>query len=92
MENTLKVLNGLGITTNKLGDKVEQKQSRAIKSELMVAFLNYAKSLDLEVMYENDSPVIAFDNGLIIGFDFIVKPLNVELNIAPTPKPKKASK
>lgn len=90
MENTLKVLNGVSIATNKVGDKVEQKQSRAIKAELLDAFVSYAKSLDLEIMYENESPVIAFDNGLIVGFDFVVKPLNVELSIAPTPKPKKA--
>lgn len=90
MDKTMRALNSVGITSNKLGDKVEQKQARAIKNELSVAFLNYAKSLDLEVMYENDSPVIVFDNGLIVGFDFVVKPLNLELNIAPTPKPKKA--
>ena len=80
MDKTMRALNSVGITSNKLGDKVEQKQSRAIKNELVVAFTNYAKSLDLEVMYENDSPVIVFDNGLIVGFDFVVKPLNLELN------------
>ena len=94
MENTLKVLNGVSIATNKLGDKVEQKQGRAIKAELIDAFVNYAKSNDLEIMYENESPVIAFDNGLIVGFDFNVKALNTDLSVLPVakPKPKKASK
>jgi hypothetical protein len=92
MDKIMRALNAVGITSNKTGDKLEQKQSRAIKNELSVAFLNFAKALDLEVMYENDSPVIVFDNGLIVGFDFVVKPLNLELNIAPQPKPKKADK
>jgi hypothetical protein len=90
MENTLKVLNGLGITSNKAGDKVEQKQSRAIKSELINAFIDLAKSHDIEIMYDKENPVLAFDNGLVIGFDFTIKALNTELSIAPAPKPKKA--
>ena len=90
MENTLKVLNGLTIATNKLGNKVEQKQSRAIKSDLMDAFVSLAKLHNIEIMYDKDAPVLSFDNGLVIGFDFNVKALDTELTIAPQPKPKKA--
>ena len=90
MENTLKVLNGLTIATNKLGNKVEQKQSRAIKTDLMDAFVSLAKSHNIEIMYDKDLPVLSFDNGLVIGFDFNVKALDTELTIAPQPKPKKA--
>ena len=90
MENTLKVLNGLTIATNKLGNKVEQKQSRAIKTDLMDAFVSLAKSHNIEIMYDKDAPVLSFDNGLVIGFDFNVKALDTELTIAPQPKPKKA--
>ena len=90
MENTLKVLNGLTIATNKVGNKVEQKQSRAIKTDLMDAFVSLAKSHNIEIMYDKDAPVLSFDNGLVVGFDFIVKGLDAELSIAPQPKPKKA--
>lgn len=90
MDNTLQVLNGLTIATNKLGNKVEQKQSRAIKAELTDAFVAFAKSLNIEIMYDKDLPVLSFDNGLVIGFDFSVKALDTELSIAPQPKPKKA--
>ena len=48
MENTLYTLNGLTIATNKVGNKVEQKQSRAIKSELMDAFVSFAKSHNID--------------------------------------------
>lgn len=90
MENTLKTLNGLTITTNKLGNKVEQKQSRAIKTELTDAFIALAKSHNIEIMYDKDLPVLSLDNGLVIGFDFTVKALDTELTIAPQPKVKKA--
>ena len=90
MENTLKTLNGLTITTNKLGNKVEQKQSRAIKAELTDAFVAFAKSHNIEIMYDKDAPVLSLDNGLVIGFDFTVKALDTELSIAPQPKVKKA--
>ena len=90
MENTLYTLNGLTLATNKLGNKVEQKQSRAIKTELTDAFVSFAKSHNIEIMYDKDLPVLSFDNGLIIGFDFNVKALDTELTIAPQPKPKKA--
>ena len=90
MENTLMTLNGLTIQTNKLGNKVEQKQSRAIKADLTDAFVAFAKSHNIEVMYDKDLPVLSLDNGLVIGFDFIVKALDTELSIAPQPKVKKA--
>lgn len=90
MENTLYELNGLTIQTNKLGNKVEQKQSRAIKADLTDAFITFAKSHNIEIMYDKDLPVLSLDNGLVIGFDFIVKALDTELSIAPQPKPKKA--
>lgn len=90
MENTIKALNGLVITKNTNGDKVEQKQSRAIKNELVVGLTNLFKGLDFEIMYDKDSPVVVLDNGLIIGFDFVVKGLDTELSIAPQPKVKKA--
>ena len=90
MENTLYTLNGLTIQTNKLGNKVEQKQSRAIKAELTDAFVAFAKSHNIEIMYDKDAPVLSLDNGLVIGFDFVVKALDTELSIAPQPKVKKA--
>lgn len=90
MENTLMTLNGLTITTNKLGNKVEQKQSRAIKAELTDAFVAFAKSHNIEIMYDKDAPVLSLDNGLVIGFDFTIKALDTELSIAPQPKVKKA--
>ena len=90
MENTLFTLNGLTIQTNKLGNKVEQKQSRAIKAELTDAFVAFAKTHNIEIMYDKDAPVLSLDNGLVIGFDFVVKALDTELSIAPQPKVKKA--
>lgn len=90
MDKTLQVLNGLAVVTNKLGNKVEQKQSRAIKADLTDAFVAFAKSLNIEVMYDKDLPVLSLDNGLVIGFDFTIKALDTELSIAPQPKVKKA--
>ena len=90
MENTLRTLNGLTITTNKLGNKVEQKQSRAIKAELTDPFVAFAKTHNIEIMYDKDLPVLSLDNGLVIGFDFTIKALDTEISIAPQPKPKKA--
>ena len=57
----------------------------------MDAFVSLAKSHNIEIMYDKDAPVLSFDNGLVIGFDFIVKGLDAELSIAPQPKPKKAT-
>jgi hypothetical protein len=92
MTNTFLALNGLPIVSNKAGDKVEQKQSRAIKNELMVALTKEIASLGFEIMYDKDSPVAVLDNGLIIGFDFIIKGLDTELSVSPTAKPKAPKK
>lgn len=92
MENILYTINGLGIATNKVGDKVEQKQSRAIKSSLTDAFIAFAKSHNIEIMYDKDLPVLSFDNGLVIGFDFNVKALSTELTDFPVLKPKAPKK
>jgi len=43
-------------------------------------------------MYDKDSPVAVLDNGLIIGFDFIIKSLDTELSVSPTAKPKTPKK
>ena len=80
--------NGITLTTNKVGDKVEQKQSRAIKTELVDLLITYAKSQNIEIMYAGDSPVMVFDNGLIVGFDFNIKALNTDLSVLPVAKPK----
>jgi hypothetical protein len=92
MDKLFVSLNGLTIATNKSGDKVEQKQSRAIKTELTDNFMDFAKSLNIEIMYDKDMPVLVFDNGLVIGFDFNVKALNTELSILPIAKPKAPKK
>lgn len=84
--------NAITLLTNKVGDKVEQKQSRAIKTELTDLLTTYAKTQNIEIMYAGDSPVMVFDNGLIVGFDFSVKALNTDLSVLPVAKPKKASK
>ena len=80
--------NGITLLTNKVGDKVEQKQSRAIKADLTDLLITYAKSQNIEIMYSGDSPVMVFDNGLIVGFDFNIKALNTDLSILPVAKPK----
>ena len=90
MKKLLNELNVLGITTNEQGDKVEQKQSRAIKSHLIDGVIADLKDT-FEIMYdESNNPVIVLDNGLIIGFDFTVKKLDSKLSAEPTPKTKKA--
>jgi hypothetical protein len=64
---------------NAKGDKVEQKQSRAIKNDLIDGFIEML-SPDFEIMYdEKDSPVVVLDNGLVIGFDFIIKKLDSQV-------------
>lgn len=90
-KNVLQVVNGLVVSKNVLGDKVEQKQSRAIKSDLVVGFTNALIEVGFEVMYDDKGlPVAVLDNGLIIGFDFIIRGLDTELSITPAPKVKKA--
>ena len=82
MEKLLQHINDLVVVTNTKGDKVEQKQARAIKSELMKDFADFFSMY--EIMYDNKGlPVIVLDNGLIIGFDFIVRKLDTELSTQP---------
>lgn len=77
MKSLLSVINGLAIVKNSKGDKVEQKQARAIKSDLIDGFVKQFVSDGFEIMYdEKNSPVIVFDNGLAVGFDFVVKKLD----------------
>lgn len=79
MKKLFDVLNGLGVVKNAKGDKVEQKQSRAIKNDLIDGFIEML-SPDFEIMYdEKDSPVVVLDNGLVIGFDFIIKKLDSQV-------------
>ena len=90
MKKLLSALNALGIKTNEAGDKVEQKQSRAIKSHLIDGVIAELRDT-YEIMYdEANNPVIVLDNGLIIGFDFAVKKLDSKLTATPTPKTKSA--
>lgn len=80
MNSLLRAVNGLVVVSNAKGDKVEQKQARAIKSDLVDGFIKQLVSDGFEVMYdEKNSPVVALDNGLIIGFDFVVKKLDAML-------------
>ena len=80
INNFFAQVDGLTIVTNIKGDKVEQKQSRAIKSQLVEGFIEQFKDKH-EVMYDNKGlPVIVLDNGLVIGFDFIVRRLDTELS------------
>lgn len=82
MEKLFQHINDLVVVTNTKGDKVEQKLSRAIKSELMSDFADFFSMY--EVMYDNKGlPVIVLDNGLMIGFDFIVRKLDTELSTQP---------
>ena len=58
---------------------MEQKQSRAIKSQLVDGLVEQLKA-DFEIMYDlNNSPVVVLDNGLVIGFDFVVRKLDTVL-------------
>ena len=78
--NLFAQVDSLTIVTNAKGDKVEQKQSRAIKSQLVQGFIEQFKD-NYEIMYDSKGlPVIVLDNGLVIGFDFIVRRLDTELS------------
>lgn len=80
INNLFAQVDSLTIVTNAKGDKVEQKQSRAIKSQLVQEFLDLVTDA-FEVMWDNKGlPVIVLDNGLIIGFDFVVRKLDTELS------------
>lgn len=77
MKNLVHALNGLVVVKNAKGDRVEQKQARKVKADLMDGFTKVLTDLNVEVMYdEKDSPVIVLDNGLVIGFDFVVRKLD----------------
>ena len=77
MKNLVHALNGLVVVKNAKGDRVEQKQARKVKADLMDGFAKVLTDLNVEVMYdEKDSPVIVLDNGLVIGFDFVVRKLD----------------
>ena len=79
INNLFAQVDSLTIVTNAKGDKVEQKQSRAIKSQLVEAFVEQFKD-NYEVMYDlKNDPVIVLDNGLIVGFDFVVRKLDTTL-------------
>ena len=79
INNLFAQVDGLTIVTNAKGDKVEQKQSRAIKSMLVNGFVEALK--DYEIMWDNKGlPVVVLDNGLVIGFDFVVRKLDTELS------------
>ena len=87
INNLFAQVDSLTIVTNAKGDKVEQKQSRAIKSQLVEGFIEQFKDA-YEIMYDNKGvPVIALDNGLLISFDFVVRRLDTELS---SEKPKTA--
>ena len=82
INNLFAQVDSLTIVTNAKGDKVEQKLSRAIKSQLVNDFI--ASLSDYEIMYDlNNDAVIVLDNGLIIGFDFVVRKLDTMLNAEP---------
>jgi hypothetical protein len=87
MNSLLHALNGLVVVKNAKGDKVEQKQSRAIKTDLIDGLVNLLTADGFEIMYdEKNSPVVVLDNGLVIGFDFVVKKLDGELFAEPQTK------
>ena len=72
----------LVINTNKLGNKVQQTQARAIKEDLTEAFLDdFTQVIEgSEVLYTaKGTPAITLPNGLIIGVEFTVHRLDTEL-------------
>ena len=83
-------INGFKVVTNAKGDRVEQKQARSIKSILVDGLAQQLDAQGYEIMYDNKSlPVIVLDNGVIIGFDFVVRKLDTELFTEPSsPEPK----
>lgn len=86
MNSLLQAINGRVITQTAKGDRVEQKEARALKSELVEGFIKQL-SADFEIMYdEKNSPVVVLDNGLVIGFDFVIKKLDAVLFTEPQTK------
>lgn len=87
MKSLLDGINGFTIATNAKGDRVEQKQARSIKSILVDGLAMQLDGQGFEIMYDDkDSPVIVLDNGLVIGFDFVVKKLDAVLFAEPQSK------
>ena len=76
------MIDKLVINTNKLGNKVQQTQARAIKEDLTEAFLDdFTQVIEgAEVLYTpKGTPAISLPNGLIIGVEFTVHRLDTEL-------------
>ena len=91
---TYKDIDKLVINTNKLGNKVQQTQARAIKEDLTSDYLdNFVDSVaGAEVLYTpKGTPAISLPNGLIIGVEFTVHRLDTELTTY-KPEPKKVAK
>jgi hypothetical protein len=86
MKSLLHAINGRAITLTAKGDKVEQKTARALKAELLEGFIAQLGT-DFEIMYDDkNSPVVVLDNGLVIGFDFVIKKLDAVLFTEPQTK------
>ena len=86
MNSLLHAINGRAITLTAKKDRVEQKTARALKSELLDGFIAQL-SQDFEIMYDDkNGPVVVLDNGLVIGFDFVIKKLDAVLFPEPQTK------
>ena len=82
--------NAVVIKTNEKGDKVNQTQARAIKSDLIRDFIKdfSSKVEGVEIMYDSKGKkVLTLANGLIFSVDFTIHSLVSELT---SEAPKKA--
>jgi len=82
--------NDIVIKTNEKGDKVNQTQARAIKTDLTRDFIkDFASNVaGVEIMYDSKGKqVITLANGLIFSVDFTIHALTTELSVD---KPKNA--
>ena len=82
--------NAVVIKTNEKGDKVNQTQARAIKSDLIRDFIkDFSSQVEgVEIMYDTKGKqVLTLANGLIFSVDFTIHSLVSELT---SEKPKKA--
>lgn len=87
---TYKDYNAIVIKTNEKGDKVNQTQARAIKSDLIRDFIkDFSSQVEgVEIMYDTKGKqVLTLANGLIFSVDFTIHSLVSELT---SEKPKKA--
>ena len=87
---TYKNYDTIVLSTNEKGDKVNQTQARAIKSDLIRDFIKDFSSQvpGVEIMYDNKGKkVITLANGLIFSVDFTIHGLTTELSVD---KPTKA--